>query len=352
MSYLCIVKQKIIITGGMGYIGSHTAVELIESGFAVVIIDNLSNAREEVLDGIHSITGVRPVFEKLDLVEHEKTLAVFEKHKDAIGVIHFAALKAVGESVAKPGLYFKNNILSLVHVLECMERFQIPNLIFSSSCTVYGEPDKLPVTEETPTKKANSPYGATKQIGEEVIQAELHANSQLKAISLRYFNPVGAHNSAKIGELPLGVPNNLMPYITQTALGIREELSVFGADYNTKDGTAIRDYIHVVDLAKAHVSALDRLAHDTQEKNYEIYNIGTGKGYTVLEVIHAFERATGQSIQYKMVTRRAGDVEAVYANANLANEKLAWSAQESLETMCSSAYTWEKMYRGTEKSAT
>ncbi len=330
----------------MGYIGSHTAVELIESGYEVVIIDNLSNSKEEVLDGIERITGRRPHFEKLDLVDQERTLEVFERHNDAIGVIHFAALKAVGESVENPGLYFKNNILGLVHVLEGMESSRIPNLIFSSSCTVYGEPDTLPVTETSEIKKASSPYGATKQIGEELLQSEVKAKGdKLNVISLRYFNPVGAHSSSLIGELPLGIPNNLMPFVTQTALGILKELSVYGSDYNTPDGTAVRDYIHVVDLAKAHVSAMQRLENKNQEEGYEVYNIGTGKGISVLELILAFEKVTGETVRYNMVDRREGDVEAVYANADLAKTKLGWSAERDLETMCKSAYEWEKRYR-------
>jgi len=339
------VKKKIIITGGMGYIGSHTAVELIQSGYEVVIIDNLANSERDVLKGIKKIVGYEPIFEEIDLVNQEDTLAVFKKHKDAMGIIHFAAFKAVGESVENPGMYFKNNILGLVHVLEGMEQNTIPNLIFSSSCTVYGEPDLLPVTEQTPTKKASSPYGATKQICEELLQAEVAAKNVLKVISLRYFNPVGAHSSGYIGELPIGVPANLMPYLTQTAIGIREYLSVYGSDYNTVDGTAIRDYIHVVDLAKAHLAALKSLETKEEITSYEVYNIGAGKGYSVLEVIQAFERATNQKIIYKLVERRAGDVEAVYANADLAKEKLQWTAKLDLESMCKSAYDWEKGYR-------
>jgi len=329
----------------MGYIGSHTAVELIQSGYEVVIIDNLANSERDVLKGIKKIVGYEPIFEEIDLVNQEDTLAVFKKHKDAMGIIHFAAFKAVGESVENPGMYFKNNILGLVHVLEGMEQNTIPNLIFSSSCTVYGEPDLLPVTEQTPTKKASSPYGATKQICEELLQAEVAAKNVLKVISLRYFNPVGAHSSGYIGELPIGVPANLMPYLTQTAIGIREYLSVYGSDYNTVDGTAIRDYIHVVDLAKAHLAALKSLETKEEITSYEVYNIGAGKGYSVLEVIQAFERATNQKIIYKLVERRAGDVEAVYANADLAKEKLQWTAKLDLESMCKSAYDWEKGYR-------
>jgi len=329
----------------MGYIGSHTAVELIQSGYEVVIIDNLSNSKREVLEGIQNIVGHRPSFEHIDLVHQQETHATFQKHADAIGVIHFAALKAVAESVENPGLYFKNNILGLVHVLEAMTQNNIQNFIFSSSCTVYGEPDALPVTESTPIKKANSPYAVTKQVGEDMLESEVKANPNLTAISLRYFNPVGAHPSAQIGELPIGIPNNLMPFITQTALGMREQLSVFGNDYNTVDGTAVRDYIHVVDLAKAHISALERLNEDKQEKPYEIFNIGTGRGYSVLEVIKAFETVTGETINYKIVDRRAGDVEAVYANADLAKQKLNWTAEKDLESMCKSAYEWEKKYR-------
>lgn len=339
--------QKVIVTGGMGYIGSHTIVELINAGYHPIIIDNLSNSDRSVLEGLEAITGVKVPFEEIDLSDSKSTAQIFSKHADAIGVIHFAALKAVGESVEQPIRYYKNNIGSLVNVLEAMANLKIENFIFSSSCTVYGQPEKLPVTELSPTQPAISPYGNTKQVGEEIIKETCSTkSSELHTISLRYFNPIGAHNSALIGELPLGIPNNLLPYITQTAIGIREQLSVFGSDYNTPDGTAIRDYIHVVDLAEAHVVALTRLIQKQNKSNYEVFNLGTGQGNSVLEVIQSFEKTTGEKVNYKIVDRRPGDVEAVYADTTYAREELGWATKRNLDEMTASAWAWEKKLRG------
>ena len=336
------MKGKVLVTGGTGYIGSHTAVELIKNGYEVVIIDNLSNSREDVLDGIEKITGVRPSFEKFDLCDFDQLDQFFIKYPGINAIIHFAASKAVGESVEKPLLYYRNNLQSLTNMLELMDKHNIPNIAFSSSCTVYGQPEKLPVTEASPILPAESPYGNTKQISEEIISDTLNSNEGLHAISLRYFNPVGAHDSILIGELPLGVPANLIPFITQTAAGLRKELSVFGEDYNTPDGTAIRDYIHVVDLAKAHVIAVARMIEGKQKSNYEVFNLGTGNGYSVLEVIKAFETSTGEQLNYKIVDRRAGDIEQVWADTSFANEELGWKAELGIESMMSSAWNWQK----------
>ncbi len=336
------MKQKILVTGGTGYIGSHTAVELIESGFEVVIIDNLSNSREDVLDGIEKITGVRPAFENFDICDINRLDQFFQKYKDISAIIHFAASKAVGESVAKPLMYYRNNLQSLTNILELMEKYELNNLAFSSSCTVYGQPKQLPVTEKSPILPAESPYGNTKQICEEIISDTLRANNNLNAISLRYFNPVGAHDSAHLGELPLGVPANLVPFITQTAAGLRKELSVFGDDYNTPDGSAVRDYIHVVDLAKAHVIAVQRMIGKKQKTNYEVFNLGTGNGYSVLEAIRAFETSTGQKLNYKLVERRAGDIECVWADTTYANQELGWKAALDINTMMSSSWKWQQ----------
>ncbi len=336
--------KAILVTGGLGYIGSHTVVELQIAGFKAVIIDDLSNTRVEVLEGIEAITGERPDLEILDLKEKESVTEFFEKHKTIEGVIHFAASKAVGESVENPLLYYENNVGTLVYLLkECRDR-GINNFIFSSSCTVYGQPDILPITENAPVKPALSPYGNTKQISEEIL-ADLCAVSDLRSIALRYFNPIGAHDSAMIGELPLGIPQNLVPYITQTAAGIREELSVFGDDYPTPDGSCIRDYIHIQDLAKAHVTALQRLINLENKANFEIFNIGTGKGSSVLEVISTFEQATGMKLNYKIVDRRPGDVTEVYADTNLANSELGWKAERSMAEALRSAWEWEKKVR-------
>ena len=341
--------KTILVTGGTGYIGSHTVVELQEAGFEVVIIDNLSNSFVEVLDAVEQITGKRPHFEKVDLKEKEATFQVFKKYGRIEAIIHFAASKAVGESVDLPLEYYKNNLLSLVHILEAMKEFKVKNLVFSSSCTVYGEPDTLPVNEQSPIKKANSPYGNTKQICEEIMQDFLLPNPWANIISLRYFNPIGAHSSALIGELPIGIPNNLVPFITQTAIGLREELKVFGDDYNTPDGSAIRDYINVVDLAKAHVVAIKRLLDSGNRSSFEIFNLGTGNGNSVLEVIKAFEKVSGRPLNYKIVGRREGDVEKVYADTSFANAELGWKAEKDLEETLLSAWKWEQHYRSKNK---
>lgn len=338
-------KIKVLVTGGTGYIGSHTAVELIHEGFDVVIADDLSNSAIDVLDGIEKITGVRPAFEQFDLCNREKAKSLFIKYPDIQAIIHFAASKAVGESVEKPLLYYRNNLTSLMNLLENMPVSQAKNLVFSSSCTVYGQPDVLPVTESAPIKKATSPYGNTKQICEEIILDTLHATPGIQAIALRYFNPVGAHPSAVIGELPLGVPQNLVPFITQTAIGLRKQLSVFGNDYNTPDGSCIRDYIHVVDLAKAHVVAIKRMLDHKNKSAFEMFNLGTGKGVSVLEMVDVFQKVTGVPLNYQIVARRPGDVEQVWADTHFANEELGWKAQSTLEETLLSAWNWEKQYR-------
>lgn len=333
--------MKILVTGGTGYIGSHTVVELQQEGYEVVIVDNLSNSERSVLDSIKDITGVMPLFEEFDLADQKRTSSFFKKYNDIKGIIHFAALKAVGESVEKPLMYYRNNIVSLLNLIEGMKANNISNLVFSSSCTVYGQPEKLPVSEEAPIKPALSPYGNTKQISEEII-FDVQKNFDFKALLLRYFNPIGAHESSLIGELPIGVPNNLVPFITQTAIGKREILNVFGGDYNTTDGTAIRDYIHVVDLAKAHVVALERLLKKMNKKNVEVFNLGTGVGYSVLEVIKSFEKMSDTKLNYRIVDRRPGDVEKVWADTTLANKKLKWKAVKGLDDMTLSAWKWEK----------
>jgi UDP-glucose 4-epimerase len=338
-------KRKVLVTGGTGYIGSHTAVELINEGFDVVIIDNLSNSSVDVLHGIQSITGVLPAFEEFDLCDKAKTDAFFAKYPDIDAIIHFAAYKAVGESVEKPLMYYRNNLVSLLNLLDAMKVTSTKSIVFSSSCTVYGQPDVLPVTEEAPIKKANSPYGNTKQISEEILQDTISANPDIKTIALRYFNPIGAHETAKIGELPLGVPQNLIPFITQTAIGLREQLKVYGNDYNTPDGSCIRDYIHVVDLAKAHVVAIKRLLDNKNKSGFEIFNLGTGRGVSVLEMLHAFEKVTGVKLNYQIVGRRPGDVEQVWADTRIANEVLGWKAQSTLEETILSAWNWEKNIR-------
>ncbi|WP_250435070.1 UDP-glucose 4-epimerase GalE [Hanstruepera flava] len=337
--------DKILVTGGLGFIGSHTVVELQNEGFEVVVIDDLSNSSLDVLDGITAITGQQPIFEKLDLKEKYKVQDFFKIHQDIKGIIHFAASKAVGESVQKPLLYYENNINTLVYVLQELSHLPVSNFIFSSSCTVYGQADVMPITENAPVKPAESPYGNTKQIGEEIIQDTCKVTPDLKAISLRYFNPIGAHPTAKIGELPIGVPQNLVPFITQTAAGLREYLSVFGNDYSTPDGTCIRDYIHVVDLAKAHVVALKRLLSNENEANYETFNVGTGVGSSVLEVIKSFERVSGLSLNYKIAPRRAGDVTQAFADTTKANTQLGWKAQSTLDEAMKSAWLWEKQIR-------
>ena len=331
--------KKILVTGGLGFIGSHTVVELQQAGFEVLVIDDLSNTRIEVLDQITSITGIRPQFFELDLKNKAEVTTFFEDQR-VDGIIHFAAFKAVGESVQKPLDYYENNIGSLVYILQEMKNRNLDCFIFSSSCTVYGQADELPITENAPIKPAESPYGNSKQIGEEIIRDSCKAYN-LNAIALRYFNPIGAHASVKIGELPLGVPQNLIPFITQTAAGIRKELSVFGDDYPTPDGTAIRDYIHVVDLAKAHIAALERLLSKKNKQNFEFFNVGTGTGSSVLEVIKAFEKVTGSPLNYKIVDRREGDVIAAYADTTIANKELNWRTELSLEEALSSAWAWQ-----------
>jgi UDP-glucose 4-epimerase len=334
--------MKILVTGGLGFIGSHTVVELQNEGYEVVIIDDLSNSSIKVLEGITAITGKSPIFEKLDLKEKDKVEHFFNQHKDIVGVIHFAASKAVGESVVKPLLYYENNINTLVYVLKSVVNLDTSNIIFSSSCTVYGQADELPILEKAPIKQAESPYGNTKQIGEEIIKDVCNANPNFKAISLRYFNPIGAHPSVKIGELPIGVPQNLVPFITQTAAGLRDQLSVFGDDYPTPDGTCIRDYIHVVDLAKAHVIAMQRLLNRTNKANYEVFNIGTGKGSSVMEVIQSFERVSGKKLNYKIAPRRDGDVIQAFADTTKSNKELGWKAALSLDDAMLSAWKWQK----------
>lgn len=332
--------KEILVTGGLGFIGSHVVVELQKAGFKVVIIDDLSNSKIEVLEQITEITEIKPEFHQIDLRD-KKIVHNFFNENVIEGVIHFAAFKAVGESVQKPLDYYENNINALVYLLQEMKGRNIDHFIFSSSCTVYGQADELPITEEAPIKPAESPYGNTKQIGEEIIKDSCKAYN-MNAIALRYFNPIGAHESIKIGELPLGVPQNLIPFITQTAAGIREELAVFGDDYPTPDGTAVRDYIHVVDLAKAHVKALERLLNEENEENFEFFNVGTGKGSSVMEIIKSFEKVTQQSLNYKITDRREGDITAAYADTTKANEVLGWSPQETLEEALLSAWKWQQ----------
>ncbi len=335
-------KGKILVTGGTGYIGSHTVVELCNAGYEPIIIDNLSNSNINVLEGIKAITGHPVTYENIDCKDYNSLERFLEKHSEIVAIAHFAASKSVGESVNNPLLYYRNNILSLINLLQLMAKFNIKNIVFSSSCTVYGQADVLPVTEQTPIKPASSPYGSTKQMCETILQDAAFANKDLNAILLRYFNPIGAHPSAEIGELPNGIPNNLLPYITQTAAGIRKELSVFGDDYNTPDGSCIRDYINVVDLAKAHVVALNRMVEGQNKKNIEIFNLGTGEGVSVLEIIRTFEKATGVKVPYKIAPRRAGDIEKVWADTSYANKELGWKAETSLEDTLLSAWNWQK----------
>ena len=337
--------MKILVTGGLGFIGSHTVVELQNKNFEVVIVDDLSNSSKDVLKGIFAITGKMPIFEELDIKNEAHLNSFFKTHNDIAGVIHFAASKAVGESVEKPLLYYENNLNTLVYMLKNILKLSSSNFIFSSSCTVYGQADQMPILESAPVKTAESPYGNTKQIGEEIINDVCKVNSNFSAIALRYFNPIGAHPSAQIGELPLGVPQNLVPFITQTAAGLRDALSVFGDDYPTPDGTCIRDYIHVVDLAKAHVVAMERLLENKNKENYEVFNIGTGKGSSVLEVIQSFERVSGEKLNYKFAPRRAGDITMAYAETSRSNEDLGWKAESSLDEAMRSAWDWEKKVR-------
>ena len=339
------MKGKILVTGGTGYIGSHTVVELQNSGYEVIIVDNLSNSRADVVDSIEKVSGIRPSFEALDCLDYDGLDALFTKYQGIKGIIHFAASKAVGESVLKPLLYYRNNLVSLINLLELMPKHGVEGIIFSSSCTVYGQPDILPVTEAAPTKTAESPYGNTKQINEEIIYDYLKSGAPINAILLRYFNPIGAHPTALLGELPNGVPQNLIPFLTQTAIGIREKLSVFGDDYNTPDGSCIRDYINVVDLAKAHVVAMDRIMEQKQDEKVEIFNIGTGRGLSVLELIHAFEESTGVKLNYQIVGRRAGDIEQVWANPERANKVLGWTAESTIEDTLRSAWAWQLKLR-------
>ncbi|HNS16331.1 MAG TPA: UDP-glucose 4-epimerase GalE [Bacteroidales bacterium] len=333
--------KKILVTGGTGFIGSHTVVILQQSGYEVIVVDNLSNSTMDVLDNITRITGIRPAFEQFDLVDPIRTADFFKRHPDLSGVIHFAAFKAAGESMSKPLEYYRNNVASLINILEGMRDNGIRDIVFSSSCTVYGQPDQLPVTEDAPLKPAWSPYGSTKQICEEILRFSSLLLS-VRVISLRYFNPIGAHESALIGELPLGVPNNLIPFITQTAIGKHECLSVYGDDYDTPDGTAIRDYIHVMDLARAHLVAVERMISGKCTSNMEVFNLGTGEGYTVMEVIRSFERVSGVRLNHKIVSRRPGDVEKVWADTRLANDELGWKAERTLDEMVLSAWNWEK----------
>jgi len=335
------MKTKILVTGGAGYIGSHTTVELQNAGYEVVIVDNLSNSNAGVIDGIERITGIRPAFEKIDCTDEKAMHKVFEKYQGIEGIIHFAASKAVGESVREPLMYYRNNLVSLLNLLELMPAFGVKGLVFSSSCTVYGQPDVLPVTEQAPIKPAESPYGNTKQISEEMIRDAIHAGAPYKSIVLRYFNPIGAHPSAEIGELPAGIPQNLVPFLTQTAAGIREKLSVFGNDYNTRDGSCIRDYINVVDLSRAHVVAMNRMLNNNACASLEYYNLGTGNGLSVLELISLFEKATGVKVPHVITGRREGDVEQIWADPNYANKMLGWKTVETIEDTLRSAWRWQ-----------
>lgn len=339
------MKGKILVTGGAGYIGSHTAVELQNAGYEVIIIDDLSNSTADSIDGIERITGKKPIFEKLDCNDLKGLKRLFEKYVGIQGIIHFAASKAVGESVQKPLLYYRNNLNSLINLLDLMPKYKIPNIVFSSSCTVYGEPDTNPIDESAPIKPAESPYGNTKQINEEIIADVIRAGLPLKSIILRYFNPVGAHPTAEIGELPNGVPQNLVPYITQTAIGVREQLSIFGDDYNTPDGSCIRDFINVVDLAKAHVVAIDRMIENKSNDKVEIFNLGTGNGVSVLELVKTFEKVTGKKLNYKIVGRRQGDIEKIWADPVKANTILGWKAKENIEDTMLSAWNWQLKLR-------
>ena len=340
------MKQTILVTGGTGFIGSHTTVELQEAGYDVVIVDNLSNSKIEVLDGIEKITGIRPAFEEVNLEDKEATERVFQKYPNIEGIIHFAASKAVGESVEKPLMYYRNNVVSLINLLEMMPKYNVKGFIFSSSCTVYGQPkpENLPVTEDAPHQKATSPYGNTKEINEQIIYDYIHSGAPIKSIVLRYFNPIGAHPTAHIGELPNGVPNNLIPFVTQTAMGIREQLTIFGNDYSTEDGTCIRDYIYVVDLAKAHVAAMARVL-DKETDKIEYFNIGTGSGNSTLEIVTTFEKATGVKVNWKFGPRREGDIEKIWGDCTKANTVLSWKADTPLEDVLASAWKWQQKLR-------
>lgn len=338
----------ILVTGGTGYIGSHTVVELINKGYDVKVIDNLSNSNIGVLSGIEKITGKKPEFERIDMINSGALNNFFERHKNITAVIHFAALKAVGQSVQNPLLYYQNNLYALINLLSAMKIYGVENLVFSSSCTVYGQPDKLPVTENSPILPAESPYGNTKQIAEEIIYDSAKAFN-LNGIALRYFNPIGAHHSALIGELPIGVPDNLVPYVTQTAIGIRDQLRIFGNDYDTPDGTCIRDYLHVTDLAKAHIVAVERLINEKNKKAFETFNLGTGNGTSVLDVVNSFEKVSGLKLNYRFAERRPGDIEKIWADTSFANSELKWKTELSLDDALLSAWNWEKHYRQTNK---
>ncbi len=340
------MKQTILVTGGTGFIGSHTTVELQQAGYDVVIVDDLSNSNIQVLDGIEKITGQRPAFEQVDLRDKDAAEAVFKKYPNIEGIIHFAASKAVGESVQKPLLYYRNNIVSLINLLELMPQYGVKGIIFSSSCTVYGQPlpENLPVKEDCPHQKATSPYGNTKEVNEQIIYDYIHSGADIKSIVLRYFNPIGAHPSAHIGELPNGVPANLIPFVTQTAIGIRKELTIFGNDYNTEDGTCIRDYIYVVDLAKAHVAAMARVLDGNGDK-IEYFNIGTGRGNSTLEIVETFEKATGVKLNWKYGPRREGDIEKIWGDCTKANEVLGWKAEAPLDDVLRSAWKWQQKLR-------
>ncbi|NVO11235.1 MAG: UDP-glucose 4-epimerase GalE [Bacteroidales bacterium] len=340
--------KKVLLTGGTGFIGSHTAVELINSGYQVVIVDNLSNSTIDSLDGIENITGVRPEFVKADCSVFSEMESLFEKHGGFNSIIHFAALKSVVESVEKPLKYYNNNIISLIYLIQLLQKGGGGNIVFSSSCTVYGQPEKLPVSEESPYQPVASPYGNTKKISEDILRDTVNSNKSIKVVALRYFNPIGAHPSAEIGELIIGKPLYLLPYITQTAIGIRDKLQIFGNDYDSPDGTAIRDYFHVVDLAKAHVLALDRLVEKKNKSGFEVFNLGAGKGSTVLEIVKAFEKVTGVKLNYEIVGRRAGDVEQVWADTSLAQKELGWQTESTLEDALLTAWNWEKRLRGKE----
>ncbi len=342
------MKRKVLVTGGTGYIGSHTTVELINEGFEVVILDNLYNSEAEVADRIQMITGIKPPLEIIDICDRHRLESFFKKEKDIDAIIHFAAYKAVSESVCKPLNYYYNNLVSLINLLDMMKQFSVHDIVFSSSCTVYGQPEKLPVTEDAPLQPATSPYGNTKQIGEEIIRDAAFAEKDIKAIALRYFNPIGAHPSGLIGELPRGVPENLVPYITQTAYGLREELKVYGDDYDTPDGSCIRDYLHVVDLARAHVVAVKRLIEGKNKKVFEIFNLGTGTGVSVLEAIRSFERVSGISLKYRVTERRPGDIEKIWADPSFANRELGWKTKSTLDEAMKTAWEWEKKIRETK----
>ncbi len=339
------MSKRILVTGGAGYIGSHTVVELQNSGYEVIIVDDLSNSTPEVIDNIAQITGKKPTFEQFDLSDSKKTTDFFKKYASIDAIIHFAAFKAVGESVHKPLEYYQNNLNSLINLLVGMKTHGIKHIVFSSSCTVYGQPDVLPVTEKTPRKPAESPYGNTKAICEDILKDTCHAHQEINAIALRYFNPIGAHPTTLIGELPKGVPANLVPFITQTAAGLRQELSIYGNDYNTIDGTAVRDYINVVDLAEAHVIAIERMLNEKTKSNYEFFNIGTGDGLSVMQLVNAFIKVTGVNVNYKIVGRRAGDIEKIWADTQWSSKELGWKAKKTLEETLLSAWNWEKKVR-------